>query len=133
MYTWIKNYSWVDLILRPNKGVRLATLWKWGFLGPRNGLLKQFFLFISGFSRDFYKTPFLPAAFSFVEKIQKPGACFKEGKQTIMIWTNFITLFDLQFLFSIKLGFGRGSLFFLATKKQTIMIRNSSKDIILWK
>ncbi|CAH3170543.1 unnamed protein product, partial [Porites evermanni] len=47
---------------------------------------------VQGFSCHFYSTPFLPAAFSFVEKIQKPGACFKEGKQTIMIWTNFITL-----------------------------------------
>ena len=75
------------------KGSHLATLWKqWGFLGLRNGSMKQFFLFFSGFSCHFYKTPFLPAAFSFVEKTQKPGACFKEGKQTIMIWTNFITL-----------------------------------------
>ena len=64
------------------KGSHLATLWKpWGFLGLRNGSMKQFFLFFSGFSCHFYKTPFLPAAFSFVEKTQKPGACFKEGKR----------------------------------------------------
>ena len=75
-------------ILKPNKGVYLATLWKWGFLGLRNSLLKQFFLWFSGFSCHFYKTPFLPAAFSFVEKTQKPGAFFKDGKQTIMIWTS---------------------------------------------
>ena len=76
------------LVLKPNKGVYLATLWKWGFLGLRNSLLKQFFLFFSGFSCHFYKTPFLPAAFSFLEKIQKPAACFKDRKQTIMIWTS---------------------------------------------
>ena len=51
------------LILKPNKGVYLATLWKWGFLGLRNGLLKQFFCDFQGFHviftrRHFCQLPF---------------------------------------------------------------------------